>query len=258
MKHLPRFAISDDAASPGIDGTVRLTGSELRHMRDVMRLGPGTQVVLCGATGTQYAGCIAAFEPKAAIIKVAGVHHHQERTSNRLILAAGMIKAARMDLLIEKAAELDAAEFWPLICARSVIREPGSGRQQRWRRISLAAAKQSLRLRTMEIHDPLDVDAMAGSLPKAALAITCMAGAEPLSAMIRRMVDGLKACPAVTVLAVGPEGDFTAEELAAMRKAGFVPAGLGGNRLRSETAALAAVSIATGIFAELEDMKRTA
>jgi 16S rRNA (uracil1498-N3)-methyltransferase len=258
MKHLPRFTILDDAAGPGIDGVVRVTGSELHHMRDVMRLGPGTEVMLCGAQGAEYTGCIAAFEPRAAIIKIARAHHNQERTSRRLILAAGVIKAARMDLLSEKAAELDASEFWPLICTRSIIREPGSGRQQRWRRIALAAAKQSLRSRTMEIHDPLDVDAMVASVPKAALAVTCMAGAEPLSVVIRRIADGLKVCPAVVVLAIGPEGDFTAEELAAMREAGFVAAGLGGNRLRSETAALAALSIATGIFAELEDMKRTA
>ena len=258
MKHLPRFTISDKAAGLGIDATVHLTGNELHHMRDVMRLGPGTEVVLCGMEGTEYAGRIAAFEPSAAIIKIIGAHHDQEHISRRLILAAGVIKAARMDLLIEKAAELDAAEFWPLICTRSIVREPSSERQQRWRRISLAAAKQSLRSRTMEIRDPFNVDAMVASVPKAALTITCMAGAEPLSAVIRRMVDGLKAHPGVVVLAIGPEGDFTAEELVVMREAGFVAAGLGGNRLRSETAALAALSIATGVFAELEDMKRTA
>jgi 16S rRNA (uracil1498-N3)-methyltransferase len=257
MKHLPRFAIPEDAAEPGIGGTVRVCGSELRHMRDVMRLGPGTEVVLCGASGMEYAGRIAAFEPDTAIIRVAGAHH-QERTRRRLILASGVIKAARMDLLVEKAAELDAAEFWPLLCSRSIVREPSLGRQQRWRRISLAAAKQSLRSRTMEIHDPLDVSAMVESVQQAALAVTCMTGAEPLSAVIRRMVDGHKICPAVVVLAIGPEGDFTAEELAVMREAGFIAAGLGGNRLRSETAALAALSIATGIFAELEDTKRTA
>jgi len=258
MKHLPRFTILDDATGPGIDGTVRVTGGELHHMRDVMRLGPGTEVMLCSAHGTEYVGHIAAFEPKAAIIKVAGAHYNQERASHRLILAAGVIKAARMDLLIEKAAELDASEFWPLTCTRSIVQQPGSGRQQRWRRISLAASKQSLRSRTMEIHDPIDVDAMIASVPKAALAVTCMAGAEPLSAVIRCIADGPKACPAIVILAIGPEGDFSAEELAAMREAGFVAAGLGGNRLRSETAALAALSIATGIFAELEDMKRTA
>jgi 16S rRNA (uracil1498-N3)-methyltransferase len=257
MKRLPRFAISDDSASPGTAGTVRVTGSELHHMRDVMRLGPGTEIVLCGPNGSEYAGHIAAFDANAAIITVAA-HHHQEHKSHRLILAAGVIKAARMDLLIEKAAELDADEFWPLRCARSIVREPSSARQERWRRISIAATKQSLRSRTMEVHDPVDVGAMVRSLPKAALAVTCIAGAEPLSAVIRRAVNGLKACPVMLVLAIGPEGDFTAEELATMREAGFVAAGLGGNRLRSETAVLAALSIAAGVLAELDDTKRTA
>ena len=253
MKHLPRFAISDDAAVCRTDGTVRVTGSELHHMRDVMRLGQGTQVVVCAADGLEYAGRIADFEANAAIITVAGAYYREERASGRFILAAGVLKPARMDLLVEKAAELDASEFWPLICARSIVREPSPGRQQRWRRISLAAAKQSLCSRRMEVHHPVDVGSMVRSVPAAALAVTCVAGAEPLGAVIRRTAD--EAHPAAVVLAIGPEGDFTAEEFAAMREAGFVAAGLGGNRLRSETAAMAALSIATGIFAELEDAK---
>jgi 16S rRNA (uracil1498-N3)-methyltransferase len=255
MKHLPRFAFSDANSPPSIDGIVRVTGSELHHMRDVMRLRPGTDVVLCGCDGREYAGRIAAFEPKAAIIAVSRTSFDDNRnTTPRLILAVAIIKSARMDLLIEKTAELDAAELWPLRCARSVVREPSPGREQRWRRISLAAAKQSLRPCPMEIHAPLDVAAMTDSLPAGALALTCIAGAEPLGAVIRRMA--VKALPAV-VLAIGPEGDFTAEELATMDAAGFLAAGLGGNRLRSETAALAALSIAGGFFAELERTTRT-
>jgi 16S rRNA (uracil1498-N3)-methyltransferase len=257
MKHPPHFAILDNA-EPAIDGTVRVKGSELRHMRDVMRLGPGAEVALCSADGIEYAGRIVAFEPDAAIITVAGANQHHERAFPRLIIAAGIIKAARMDLLIEKASELDASEFWPLKCAHSVVREPSSGRQQRWHRISLAAAKQCLRWHPMEIRDPVDVREMVTIVPKAALAVACVAGAEPLNRAMRRAVGGLKGCPAVVVLGIGPEGDFTSEELAAMSAAGFVAAGLGSNRLRSETAALAALSIVTGFFAELQDTKRTA
>jgi 16S rRNA (uracil1498-N3)-methyltransferase len=258
MKHLPRFAIPDDAAGPGIDGTMRVTGSELRHMRDVMRLGPGAEVVLCAANGFEYGGHIAAFEPNAAIIIVDELSHNREPSSHRLILVAGVIRAARMDLLIEKAAELGASELWPLMCTRSVVRGPSSERQQRWQRISLAATKQSLRPRMMEILKPLEVGAMIQRVPKTALAVTCRAGAEPLSAVIRRTAARLKTCPGAVVLAIGPEGDFTAEELRAMREAGFVPAGLGGNRLRTETAAMAALSITRGIFAELQDPERAA
>jgi 16S rRNA (uracil1498-N3)-methyltransferase len=250
MKHPPRFAISEDAAHLGIGGTVRVTGRELHHMRNVMRLRPRAEVLLCGANGLQYAGRIDSFEPDAAIITVDSVPHTQQRISPRLILAAGVIKAARMDLLIEKAAELDAAEFWPLMCTRSVVREPSPERQKRWLRISLVAAKQSLSSRTMEIRDLADVAAMVRRVPKGALAVMCIPGAQPLGVVIRGTADGLKTCPAV-VLAIGPEGDFTADELAVMREAGFVSAGLGSNRLRTETAALAALSIATGILAEL-------
>jgi 16S rRNA (uracil1498-N3)-methyltransferase len=256
MKSPPRFALTDDTAGIGNGGTIRVTGGELHHLRDVMRLSPGTEVVLCSANGLEYAGRIAGFEPHAAVITVATIPHHQPTASPRLILAAGVIKAARMDLLIEKAAELDAAEFWPLTCARSTVRGPGSGRQERWRRISFAAAKQSQRSHPMEIQDPVDVDVMVKKVPSGAFVVTCVAGAKPLSAVMHSMANALKACPAV-VLAIGPEGDFTAEETAAMRQAGFVAASLGSNRLRSETAALAALSITTGIFAELDDANRT-
>lgn len=255
MKSPPRFVISGESANPGNGDAVRVTGSEFHHMRNVMRLALGSAVVLCGANGREYAGHIVAFQPNAAVITVAAKQHQQATGSPGLILAAGMIKAARMDFLIEKAAELNAAEFWPLMCARSVVREPSSGRRERWRRIALAAAKQSQRSHAMKVHDPVEVDVMAKRVPRTAFSVMCMAGAQPLSAAIHQMDKRLKDCPAI-VLAVGPEGDFTPEEIELMRHAGFVAAGLGSNRLRSETAALAALSIATGIVAELENAER--
>ena len=71
------------------------------------------------------------------------------------------------------------------------------------------------------------------------------AGAPALGAVLRQ------ARTRALLLLCGPEGDFTDEELAAVRAAGFIAAGLGGRRLRSETAALAALSIAAGTLDEL-------
>jgi 16S rRNA (uracil1498-N3)-methyltransferase len=252
MKHSPRFVILDHAGGYGPARTVRVTGRELHHMRDVMRLGPGAEVTLYGASGLEYTGHIACFERDAALVMLAATPLARERPVPSLILAVGMIKAARMDLLVEKAAELGAAEFWPVLCARSVVREPGPERRERWRRISLAAVKQSLRPDTMVIHEPVDVAAIVRRAPKAALGVTCIDGAQPLSALMRCKGNDLKAANPV-ILAVGPEGDFTAEELTVLRDAGFVAAGLGHNRLRSETAGLAALSIAMGIFSELNN-----
>jgi 16S rRNA (uracil1498-N3)-methyltransferase len=222
-------------------------------MRDVMRLRLGRRVVLCSPEGREVAGRIASFESDAAIVTADEGFHH-ESTRPRLILAAGLIKPVRMDLLVEKAAELGAAEFWPLVCARSVVREPSSERRERWRRISLAAGKQSLRSRAMEVQEPIDVATMASSVPRPAIAVVCVPGAQPLSAIVRRATDSLNACSAV-VMAIGPEGDFTDTELALMREAGFIPAGLGNNRLRSETAGLAAMSIVSAFLAEAENLQ---
>jgi 16S rRNA (uracil1498-N3)-methyltransferase len=257
MKHPPRFTIQEDIQGRETGDRLRVTGVELHHMRHVMRLQLGSRVILRSPEGGEVTGRIARFEPDAAIVTADKAARQNESVGPRLILAAGVIKAGRMDLLVEKAAELGAAEFWPLMCARSVVREPGSERRERWHRISLAATNQSLRSGAMEIRAPVDVAAMASSVPKSALAVACVPGAQPLIAVLRGRSDSLERCSAV-VIAIGPEGDFTPAELARMRVTGFIAAGLGNNRLRSETAALAALSIVTAVLAEANNLQGSA
>ena len=147
-----------------------------------------------------------------------------------------------MDFTVEKAAELGASELWPLVSARGLVREPGSERIARWRRLAISAAKQSQTASAMEVRAPITVDDLIRSVPPATLTVICSQGAEPISEVIRRVR------PRAILIAVGPEGDFDDDERAKAANAGFVAAGLGPNRLRSETAALAAVSIAAGLL----------
>ena len=147
-----------------------------------------------------------------------------------------------MDFVVEKAAELGASELWPIVCARGLVRLPGAERLARWRRLALAAAKQSQSAAAMEVRSPLGVDDMIRGVPPGTLAVICARGGKPLGEVIRRVL------PRGILIAVGPEGDFDDEERAKAANAGFVAAGLGPNRLRSETAALAAVSIAAGLL----------
>ena len=151
-----------------------------------------------------------------------------------------------MDFIVEKAAELGASELWPLLCARGLVRSPGPERLARWRRLAIAAAKQSHSASTMEVHAPISIDDLIRKVPMETLAVICVQGAEPLRSVIRR------AHPRAILIAVGPEGDFDDEERAKAANAGFVAAGLGPNRLRSETAALGAVSIAQGLLHDAE------
>jgi 16S rRNA (uracil1498-N3)-methyltransferase len=238
----PRFAIASDA----LDGKIaRVEGDELHHMRDVMRLNAGAAVHIFTQSGAEFQGRIAGFAIDHAEIEIVGV---VERTNTRptIILATAIIKGPRMDFIVEKAAELGATALWPLECARSVVRNPGSERIGRWQRLALAATKQSRSPLRMEIHAPIAVADAAREVPKETLAMVCVEGAEPLAAIVRRER------PRAMLIACGPEGDFDEAEYAAMHGAGFVTAGLGPNRLRSETAALAALSVAAGALDEIE------
>ncbi len=254
MKTPPRFVIGDDAIHGRGGRIVQVTGRELHHMRDVLRLPVGADIVLVCTAGGEYPGRIIGYGTDAAIVRIAPALTQPATVLPRLILAAGILKTARMNMLVEKAAELNAAEFWPLTCARSVVREPSSGRRERWWRISLAAVKQSQRSATMEVHDAVDVMTMLKQIPHAAFRIVCLRGGAPLATVLQPLGDDLKAPPAI-VLAVGPEGDFTDEEIAALRSAGFVAAALGQNRLRSETAALAALSVTAAFLAARQERK---
>jgi len=240
MSRPPRFLIGDAVA----EGFARISGPELHHMRDVMRLGLGAEVTLMDANGVEYAGRINRFENAFAIVELAASRKRDGRGTAPLILAAALIKGSRMDFLVEKAAELGASALWPILCARSVAKNPGAERVMRWRRLAEAAAKQSLAPQVMEIRTPISVADMAQNVPKETLAVVCSAGAEPLGPVLRR------SRPRAIILACGPEGGFDDSEAAAMAAAGFVPAGLGRNRLRSETAVLAALAIAAGTLDE--------
>jgi 16S rRNA (uracil1498-N3)-methyltransferase len=238
----PRFAIAADA----IDGRVaRLMGDELHHLRDVMRIGLGDAVAIVAGDGTELTGRIARFGTDYAEIEIDGVVERKAARAT-LILATAIIKGPRMDFLIEKAAELGTSALWPLECARAVVREPGKERLARWQRLAIAAAKQSLAPRPMEIRAAISVAEAAREVPKETLAMVCVEGARPLAEVVR------SARPRAMLIACGPEGDFDADEFAAMRAAGFVAVGLGPNRLRSETAALAALSLAGGALDEIE------
>jgi 16S rRNA (uracil1498-N3)-methyltransferase len=231
----PRFAI---ARAPDASGLVHIEGAELRHMRTVLRLAIDARVSLLDPAGAEHHGVIERYERDRAVIRIQSSSPSLVRL--QIILAAAIIKGPRMDFLVEKAAELGASELRPLICARGLVRSPGAERIARWSRLALSAAKQSQSPVVMEVRAPVGIDDLIRSVRPGTLAVICTQGGEPLAEVIRRVH------PRAILIAVGPEGDFDDSERAELANAGFVAIGLGPNRLRSETAALAGVSIAAG------------
>jgi 16S rRNA (uracil1498-N3)-methyltransferase len=242
MTQSPRFVIASDAISAG---TVRVTGAELHHLRDVMRIRLGGEVALLDEANVEYVGRVERLEPGQAIVALSDPSPRRENSADRLILAASLIKGPRMDALVEHAAELGATELITLLCKRSVVQGPGPQRLERWRRIATAATKQSLAPRRMTLSGPVTVAELVHLVTPATLAVVCVSDAPPLGVILR------EARQREILLACGPEGGFDPAELALMRDAQFQAASLGPNRLRSATAALAALSIAAATIHEL-------
>jgi 16S rRNA (uracil1498-N3)-methyltransferase len=237
-----RFLI---ASAPDATGIAHVEGAELHHMRTVLRLLVDARVSLLDPTGVEHHGMIDHYGRDRAVIRIESSSISPARPG--IILAAAIIKGPRMDFIVEKAAELGASELWPLVCARGLVRAPGTERLARWRRLALSAAKQSHSSSAMEVRAPISLDDLIRRVPQETLAVICTQGAEPLSRVIRR------AHPRAILIAIGPEGDFDDDERAKAATAGFPAAGLGPNRLRSETAALGAVTIAQGLLHDAEE-----
>lgn len=179
------------------------------------------------------------------------------------------MQGGRTEWLVEKAAELGAAELVPLTTARSSPqggaaasskytgkrkkgRDDGdgeSGGEQyqpgRLERVATAAMKQSLRTHGLQLAAPTQLEEFLPRVASARLALVAAAGGAPAARVLQERLDSAQPqSSGEHILMVGPEGDWTPEELDALHTAGAVPVGLGHLRLRAETAAIALLSVA--------------
>lgn len=159
----------------------------------------------------------------------------------KITLAAALLKGGTMDEVILKATELGAARISPIETERSVARtgERTERKVDRWRKIALAAAKQSRAARPPHIDIPVGLEDFLSDCRSERKIVLDEDGGASLKTL---RSDGGPP-PAEAVVLVGPEGGWSPSEREAVRKAGFEPVGLGPTILRAETAALSVLTI---------------
>lgn len=227
------------------EGVVELPSAEARHAGQVLRLGVGDAVEIFDGTGrTARAELIEISKSRAfaRIMSEAAV----ARVLPGIHLIVALIKGERFDWLVQKATELGAASIRPVAAARSVVKLDGKDaakRREKWVQTSVEAAKQCGHVVLPEIHSVmLPADAFR-SAPEG------LRGIPSLHPKGKPIKEFFAAEPVSDVtFAIGPEGDWTDEEMADASAAGFVPLNLGANVLRSETAALHVLSAAAHHF----------
>jgi 16S rRNA (uracil1498-N3)-methyltransferase len=169
----------------------------------------------------------------------------EEISAARMIeitLVLAIFKFDRMEWAIEKCTELGVSRIVPVISRRtdSHLAAASAKRVERWQRIARQASEQSRRTTPPEILPPIRfADALTGA---AALRIVL---AESEERTLLRDVLKSNASASAIILAVGPEGGWTEDELQSFRQAGWISVSLGNTILRAETAAIAATAVVT-------------
>lgn len=215
-------------------GEIELSAEAARHVVRVLRLRPGSELVVFDGAGVQATGRLVGTDP--AVVRIETVGPGTAESPLDITLVQGISRGHRMDLVVQKATELGVSTLWPVMCARSVVRlddQRAARRVQHWREVAVAACEQCGRSRLPEIRSPAPVAEAFAAVRGLSLVLDPVAGAD---------LAGLPPPDREVSLLIGPEGGLTAAETAAARTAGFLPLRLGPRVLRTETAAIAALT----------------
>ncbi|KAK3287019.1 hypothetical protein CYMTET_5457 [Cymbomonas tetramitiformis] len=237
-ERLPRFYHSEPLP-PTIGALTAMSEAESRHAIRSLRLKEGDLIELCDGAGKFVKVRLVRIQRRDVLAEAVEELREEQWHGPRwqVVAACGTLKGGRADWLVEKCTELGAVSFIPLLTERSPT--IGDGRGERLQRVATAATKQSLRSHALIVEEPSTVHELCERLAIASISLIAMAGAPPLQSVLAAEKSCTDTDLAGGLLIIGPEGDFTAAEAAALSDAGAIPIGLGPLRLRSETAAIA-------------------
>lgn len=238
---MARFFLSAERWDTG-----ELPEGEARHAAQVLRLAPGARVTVFDGTGRAAEAEIAESGKRRVVVQKLR-EWREERMRPEVHLIVALIKNERFDWLVQKATELGVASIQPVAAQRSVVKVAPADMEKRrakWLQVAVEAAKQCGHVILPEIRTVMTPGEAFASAEQGLKGIPCVTGErKPLGGF-------LVGQPAAVTLAIGPEGDWSPEEMDLASLHGFEALDLGRHVLRSETAALYLASVAAHVFHE--------
>jgi len=251
------------AATAWQDDLVLLDSEESRHLTKVLRMGPGDECAIFDGQGRRASCRVQALLGKQVQLQI--LHSEQKQApALELVLLQAIPKGSNMDWIVQKAVELGVSKIVPLISRYTVARPSAAdlaSKQAKWQKVALEACKQCGADFVPQISLPLELSSLdAASLQQqlaspqrkqshnfvAALLPQAIPLYSELASLQMSHGSGLQLC-----FAVGPEGDFSADEYAKLLQCGFRPVSLGDLVLRVETATFMCLAVARSMAAGL-------
>ncbi len=226
---------------------VLVEGAAANHIARVLRLRAGDALTLFNGTEHEFGASIEEFRKDTVVVAIREARSENRESPLTLTLAQGISRGERMDWILQKATELGASRIVPVFTERSVVRLDAKQAQrklQHWRGIAISACEQCGRNRVPEIALPVGVHEFLGAADTAATRVL-------LSPTGELGIDDLGGSISNVVVLIGPEGGLTDVEQESALRAGFTAVRMGPRVLRTETAAIAALTIIQQKFGDL-------
>ncbi len=244
-----RFYING-AKSPGELSII--TGRDARHIKNVLRLKPGTKIRLFDAKGWEYDAIIKSMGIKSVTVEIMEKSGPVNESFVHITIGQGFLKDKKMDFLVRQLTELGINCWIPFFSQRSVPKPDKKRlelRMERWKKIACESLKQCRRSKIPETGHVLSYEEMIKAGDNYDLKIIFWEGASSEDFAWEEFV---KKEPERILALVGPEGGFSAEEAGFAKKRGFVAASLGPRILRAETATVAVCTLIQHFFGDLK------
>lgn len=227
------------------DELLTITGPEVNHIRNVMRLKPGEEIsVSIGGDGKEYRYGIESYTEDSVLCRLRFVKDKEVELPVKVLLFQGLPKADKMDLIVQKAVELGAAEIIPVSMERCVVKlDAGKAAKKtaRWQTIAESAASQSRRSIIPRVLAPMSMrEAVEYAKEQTEVRVIPYELQED-DGSVKQYLESLKEGQSVSIF-IGPEGGFTPAEVELAKEAGIRPISLGRRILRTETAGLSILS----------------
>ena len=233
---IPRIHVDHDLR-PGRE--VLLPDQAGEHVARVLRLERGAPLILFNGDGYEFDASLASLAKHAVTAEIGEKRTVDRESALPLTLVQAIARGEKMDWILQKATELGVARIVPVVTDRTEVKldaERAERRMAHWRGVLAGACEQCGRNRLPDLEPPQALDRWLATISDApALRLALLPEGDVTLRQFPQMDNG-------AILAVGPEGGFTANDVALLTQAGFHGLRLGPRILRTETAGLAALA----------------
>lgn len=226
------------------DKSVIITGSDVNHIRNVLRMKPGEEIsVSNGQDGREYRCGILSLEEDCIRCELRFIKEDGVELPSKIYLFQGLPKADKMELIIQKAVELGVYQVIPVATKRCVVKlddKKAKSKIARWQGIAEAAAKQSKRGIIPQVNEVMsfrDAVRYAADMDVKLIPYELAEGMEKTKVLIEHIEPNRS-----IAVFIGPEGGFEEEEIRLALESGIEPVTLGRRILRTETAGMTVLS----------------